>query len=489
MHKRARTRIFPLHLSPIDEFFRADDRPEYPMAFTSHLTFSGEIDRTAFLAAADVALKRHPLLQALTKAGKGGRLCWVAANDVRPRIQWGRFGDPFTFEDTEQIDLTREVGLRLWVFTSNDRSEILLQFHHACCDGTGAYRFIGDLLAEYGLRTAFENPPVIESCDVRLLKDRRRKMTNEVRHSSRFAMIQQALLYGLSTFVRKIAPLSSLQSDGTGNVEETIDSRRTHEYPGIVTCVFDRSQYTSLRAAASAEGAMFNDLLLTEMFVTIRDWNRRCGNRRRQWLRIMMPVDLRGKDEITMPAANMTGYSFITRSSKDCDDTNKLLQSIRDETLRIKRDKIGHRFMNAVTLGLLVPGFIKFLLGRKRCLATVVLSNVGDPSRRFLSRFPRKQGKVRCGNVRLESISGVPPLRPLSRATVSIVTYGREFAINVRCDPQTMSLEDANEFIDLYVSRLQRHLPNANTSESESESDNIRKSPHAAQEILPTSRT
>ena len=62
------------------------------------------------------------------------------------------------------------------------------------------------------------------------------------------------------------------------------------------------------------------------------------------------------------------------------------------------------------------------------------------------------------GNLRLDKISGVPPLRPKTRGTVSIVTYCRELAINLRCDPQTMSTQDTRELLDIYVRRLSQHL-------------------------------
>ena len=459
MQQRAKTRLFPLHLAPIDEFFRLDDREEYPMAFTSHLKFSGEIQRAAFQEALVEALSRHPLLRSLIKPAKAGKPCWVSAGDLLPKVYWGKVGDKIEFESNERIDLTQEVGLRVWVHVDDDRSEVLLQFHHACCDGTGAYRFIGDLLAEYGLRTAFDDAdlPVVELCDSSLLKQRRGKMAGSAISGSNWSSTRRALEHGFAVFFRKIAPISV--PSRTAGADSSPASFEALEYPGIVTKVFDKSKYKALRDAASSVGAMFNDLLLAEMFVAMRDWNRKCGNGARQRLRIMMPNDLRGKDEITMPAANMTAYTFITRSSDECDNQPALLRSLRDETLNIKRDQSGKRFVDAIMLGKNVPGLIKFLLGRKRCLASVILSNVGDPSRRFLARFPREGGRVRCGNVRLERISGVPPLRPLSRATVSIVTYGREFAINVRCDPKTFTLDDANEFLELFASRLARHVP------------------------------
>lgn len=457
MLQRAKTRLFPLHLAPIDHFFCQDDRPDYPMAFTCHLAFSGEIQRDAFEPALVEALSRHPLLQALIKPAKANKPCWVSANGKLPVVHWGQIGESFEFSSTESIDLAREVGLRIWVRTNSDESEVLFQFHHACTDGTGAYRFIGDLLAEYGLRTALElkDRPVVELCDQELLKNRRSKMAGVVADVGWFLGTKRAVGHAFSVFRRRIAPLAR-------NSESDYDSffqNSSHSYPGIELRAFNKAQYKSLRDHAGQNNAMLNDLLVSEMFLTIRDWNHRNGDRRRRWLRIMMPTDLREKQDITMPAANMTAYSFITRSTSDCESPSDLLKSVRNETLRIKHEKSGKRFVDAVMLAQNhVPAIVPFLLNRNRCLATVILSNVGDPSRRFLARFPRSGGKLRAGNLLLESISGVPPLRPLSRATVSIVTYGRELVVNIRCDPKSMSPADARAFVDLYAGRLEQHI-------------------------------
>jgi hypothetical protein len=428
------------------------------MTFSCHLFFRGTIQRLAFEAALVEALARHPLLQAIIRPAKANKPCWVSAGEQTPPVHWGRSGEGFEFETAENIDLTHQVGLRMWVRTGSGKSEILLQFHHACCDGTGAYRFIGDLLAEYGLRTAGElDAPVVEVCDPRLLKERRGKMAGEAAYGTRLGVIKQGLGHAVEVFSRRITPLA---------VPRRIHSEPDYPndfqipaYPGIESYIFDRLQYKALREAASCAGAMFNDLLLSEMFITMRQWNQRHGKNGRHWLRIMMPTDLREKEDILMPAANMTAYSFITRSTKQCYDPQALLRGVRDETLRIKREKSGKRFIDAVMASHSIPGLLEFLLRRNRCLATVVLSNVGDPSRRFLARFPREGGKVRCGNLRLEHVAGVPPLRQLCRATVSVVTYGRELAVHVRCDPHHLTREDAREFLKLFVSRLSTYLP------------------------------
>ena len=457
MLKRAVQRVFPLHLAPIDDFFCLDDRPEYPMTFTAHLFFTGEVHRDAFEPSLTEALQRHPLLRALIKPAKAEKPCWVSAGDRFPRVDWGQLGEPFEFEDREAIDLATEVGLRIWVRTSPEASEILLQFHHACCDGTGAYRFIGDLLAEYGLLTAAEETlPAVEFCDQQLLKTRRSKMAGEFVFGSYLNVTRRGLALMIDVFRRKIAPLSTKQCEP---VSASDPQHVAIPFPGIESYSFSGEEYRQLRDVASQAGAMFNDLLLTEMFRAMRDWNRQhtrgwC----RHWLRIMMPTDLREKEDILMPAANMTAYSFITRRADACEHPEALLRTIRDETLRIKHEKRGKLFIDAVMASTYIPGLLRFLLNRERCLATLILSNVGDPTRRFLSRFPRQRGKILCGNLRLERVAGVPPLRHQSRATVSIVTYGRELAIHMRCDSRTMSRADARAFLRMYVARLQSHI-------------------------------
>jgi hypothetical protein len=90
------------------------------------------------------------------------------------------------------------------------------------------------------------------------------------------------------------------------------------------------------------------------------------------------------------------------------------------------------------------------------------MSNVGDPSRRFLGKFRRERGRIAAGNVVLEKITGYPPMRPKSRACVSIVQYRRELSIGVRGDPHRFATEDSQRLLEVYVARLRTHLEPAN---------------------------
>ena len=62
------------------------------------------------------------------------------------------------------MDLFRQTGLRIWVLPADAATGVVLQFHHACCDGVGALRFISDLFAAYAAATkAIDDPPPLRT--------------------------------------------------------------------------------------------------------------------------------------------------------------------------------------------------------------------------------------------------------------------------------------------------------------------------------------
>jgi hypothetical protein len=61
-----------------------------------------------------------------------------------------------------------------------------------------------------------------------------------------------------------------------------------------------------------------------------------------------------------------------------------------------------------------------------------------------------------CGNLILDAITGVPPLRLKTRATFSISQYNRQLAVSLRCDPHYFCLDDTAMLLHTYVRRLRQ---------------------------------
>ena len=110
-----------------------------------------------------------------------------------------------------------------------------------------------------------------------------------------------------------------------------------------------------------------------------------------------------------MPAANAMSFSFVTRGANACDDPAKLLASIREETDAVRRGKLSLYFLGSLdTLQSL--GLLARVLRRDFCFATAVLTNLGDSTRRFATRFPRVAEGLTIGNLVYEGVDAVPPV-------------------------------------------------------------------------------
>lgn len=154
-----------------------------------------------------------------------------------------------------------------------------------------------------------------------------------------------------------------------------------------------------------------------------------------------------------MPAADVLGFTFLTRRTRECDDSSRLLQSIRAETEAIKKRRLGLYFIGGLAFASRIKGLVGRLLARRHPFATVVLSNVGRPFCR--TPLPRRQGRLVCGNTVLEGIAGVPPIRPFTRAAIAVNIYGGAITLSLRCDPTCFSEEATRRLLDAYVVQLQ----------------------------------
>jgi hypothetical protein len=228
------------------------------------------------------------------------------------------------------------------------------------------------------------------------------------------------------------------------------------DFPGFLSMSLDRPIAQKLRAIADAYGATLNDLLLRDLFLTMHTWNKQQGAEGNKRLGIMMPTDMRESEDCEMPAANLTSYTFLSRRAGRWGSPGRLLATIQAETARIKSHRLGTKFMSSVNWLSQRRKLLPYVASRNICLATAVLSNAGDPSRRFTAKFRREAGRVVCGNLTLDSITGVPPLRPKTHATFSVSQYTRRLTVSLRCDPSCFAMKDTAVLLNLYIERLRQ---------------------------------
>ena len=440
--------VFPLPLVPFERYMVLDDRSGYPMSFVAIVELRGDPDRTAMEAAVLDAVARHPLLTArLRRAGM--KHAWVSGNGEPLTTKWctaPREADAYL---DEPIDLKRSAGVRLAITVQADTTVMRFLFHHALCDGMGAFRFIGDVLACYGRRTAAAHErPTLLPVDIEALRQRGEFDIRLPAPVTRWQVIRSLIRESWKVLARRPRPLRA------SGPKRRAAAPSVTRIPVISLPAATEHGY---RAAATSLRVTVNDLLLRDMFLTVRQWNESRGRQpARDWLRITVPTNLRYRHESRLPAANVLGYALLSRRAGDCDESSAFLLGLASDMDVTRKWGLGSLFVQAIGIVDRIPGLCWFWTRASGCFSTVVFSNVGNPVRRFRARFPLEAGKARAGNLILERIYGAPPIRPGTRAALAVVSYADALTIALRYDTRWLTPEDAAGLLGMFRRQLER---------------------------------
>ncbi len=442
--------ILPLRATSFERYMRTDDRPRHPMTFTIRLKFSGRIERTAFDAAVEQGVRRHPLLGAHLVGEHPGPMTWVAAENPAPYLDYGDENEPLHFPGTEQIDLRTHTGLRIWVRGGEARTEMRFQFHHCCCDGIGAYQLVEDVLCAYHNEICPQDERVVlHPLDPQLLHSRARFGLNWWRLLMRLPLEIWGALVGMAMFLfRRPQPLLAPSSPDP----QVADSPLLLDYPAHT---FDLDESNGLRAAARAAGGTKNDVVLSGLSLAIQSWNARLDPRSRKGLtRVMIPINLRGPGDDAMPAANMVAMVNLDRTLRWYRGPGHLLWSIVWETWFLQYFRFALAFIRCITLLEKIPGGLEYMTGTKRCYATSVLSNLG----RIMggAPLPRRDGKMVAGGLLLEGIESAPPVRAFVATGLTCLYYCGRLTLVQNYDRYHFSATAAAELMELTVRQIRQ---------------------------------
>lgn len=412
-----------------------DDSPNYPMTFVMEYELSGEIDRDAFQSAFDQALLRHPMLRSMIRPAKSNRDCWVHVEDYDSQIDWAGLDEPIYVDGAgAYIDLRKEIGVRIWARNNHERAVIVAAFHHTATDGIGAYQFFGDLFWYYAREMGAENAPLVDLDP----QDLRKRLNANVSWELLAARNGEQLSHDSAQ------PL-------VGKKDTNATTSERFLFPRFLTHTFDKAEYRELRLKAQDDGQTVNDRLLESLLVTLADWNEAHEENPVGEICINMPLDLRQADHPAFSAINVVTCSFIRRSNQQIRDRQGLSTYLREESIRVKHSRLDSPFMRLLVQAPVDLSDAGTSYRSNDCLATAIFSNTGDQSRRFQADLPREKKGVRCGNLLLEDMTAVSPLRDKTRVAVGIFTYKRLLKVGIRTDPFYFSARDSQDLLDLYM--------------------------------------
>jgi hypothetical protein len=440
------TEIFPLQLTPFERYMTVDDRPGYPMTCIAALELRGAVSREALEQAVANLRTRHPLIDARIQ-NSGRKASWRAADQDFPHVEWCDTPPaPFAF-DRQKIDLSRAAPFRIEAYSQGDRTRLLFSFHHAMCDGKGASQIIGDVLAAYGIATATSSDrPRMLPTQADLLSQRGELQLTLPAPLSRWQILRAFCAETWKFLSRRPSPLRTTSS---ASVEDD-------ENQGMIAAGITQATFRRFAEQAASQDVTANDLLIRDLFCTMRSWHESAqrGSSRR-WLRMTIPTSLRSRRDQKMPATNILGYALLTRREGECDCSEPFLQGLASDMRAVCKWGMGAMFLQAVRVVDLIPGGLFLTTRLSRSFSTIVLSNMGDPTRRFRAVFPRdERQRLVAGNLVLESITMAPPVRPGTRIAIVITNYGEAVTFGAQYDHSRMATDEARRFLDLYVSRV-----------------------------------
>jgi NRPS condensation-like uncharacterized protein len=421
-----------------------EDRATHPMSIEIVCELDGQADPAALRKALHGALRRHPLLAARL-SGRGRRARWIAAA-CRVSIEEQYVGEGTPSAASVAPDDNRW-GVRVRVTYGVSETTLRFEFAHAVVDGIGALQYIGDVLGLYGEETASPDMrPRFLPLDVEQLR-RRRYFDIRIPHPVSPAVALKAML----TESWKVLTRRPSVLRATSDAVQSIPGNEQN-VPRFTMAGDAWKRYADV---ASSSGVTVNDLLLRDVFLTMRNWNASLGNTRSAyWLRTTVPTSLRYRKALRMPAANVLGYAFLTHRSSECDDPATLLASIAGEMQAVTQWGLGSFFVKAVEYADRVPGLLWAGSRLSRRFSTLVFSNVGDTSRRFRVRFPSDRGHLVVGNLILRHAYGTPPVRPGTRIAMGTMSCGEHTSFAVRYDQRHFGRDTATAFLEMFREQL-----------------------------------
>lgn len=451
--------LFPLPLTPFEQYVLLDDLPAQPMTAFVQLTFAGALESVRLEEALYQAVHRNPLLASRIRTDSKVWQ-WVYDASFRPSLESYEHRPPTHGGRVVPLDLRARPGVRVWHHPYSDgRWRLLFQFHHACADGIGMRRFVLDALAHYAnsaVEAAVEedgprqNSSTVQHVRFERLDHLQLRSRGCLKH-----LTDTPPLVRLSTW-QKIKnsyyfffqPPAPLLGARLSPIEPTV-----HADPEpVLSRILSLEESQAICRQAQEREVGLNELGLAILFRQCRAWQAQHGLAKpKRRIRLLMPFDIRTKDDLRLTAANRLSFAFLGRTHQQCEDWCSLLASIQAETKKIKDTRVYVDFLQGLALCQTKPRLFKWLLARCQHMATAVFTYGGDIHRGLSRTFKEEDGRLRVGDVLWEDVLAAPPSRSNTNIALGLCISRGRICISASWNREALTADEAKLFFDGYV--------------------------------------
>jgi hypothetical protein len=163
-------------------------------------------------------------------------------------------------------------------------------------------------------------------------------------------------------------------------------------------------------------------------------------------------MNMRRKQDYRMPAANVFGYAFVTRSMAACGAPEQLLRGLQNEMSKIKRTRWAVYHEAGMRLFSAWPAMLRWSLKRKWPFATAIFTNLNSGFDHV--PLPSRDGRRVAGDLVIEAGYGAGPIRPETRVSIAAHRYAGRLSITLRGDSTVLSRAAQQAMLDNYLNRL-----------------------------------
>lgn len=395
-----------------------DARPGHSMCFFVETTLEGPLCRERFERCVNALVSRHPRLGSRVRT-RLGAWEWTAP-DRAPIVEWAPLAraehTTKTPADTP-ADLRTTSGVRFVVMEVDCGIwQVVMHVHHAVCDGVAALEVLGDLWSLY------HGSPLPSFRDGRAVVLPPASEPVSPASASWWHTVREFLTNRPAVVARVTRPP---QRSGTT------------AWPPYTTVTFSTDVTQRLRHAAEAASATVNDVVVGATMRGIAAWNATAGSPEHT-IRINMPTNLRPAGSRS-PAANDMSYAFLDRAPSACLPYQTLVTSLASASRWIQATRATQQFLNVLAACCRIPGLLTVITRLPLCFSTAVVSNVGNVVSRMRTTAPLRDGRICPADLTITRVTGVPPLRPLTRVAVGVTTYQAAMTMSVMCAPDVFT--------------------------------------------------
>lgn len=454
--------LFPLPLTPFEQYVLLDDLPGQPMTAFVQLTFANQLDGLRLEDALFHAVHRNPLLACrIRTTSKVWQ--WDYDPNFRPTLEPYHEQPPTQAGRVVPMDLRARPGMRVWFHPHDEgRWRLLFQFHHACADGIGMRRFVLDTLAHYANSTIDTASAVkelaVQHVRFERLDHERLRSRGCLKHLTDTPPLLrlsawQKMRNSYYFFFQPPAPLLGARR---APIEP---SPQAHPEP-VLSHILSLEESLAICQAAKEREVGLNELGLAILFRQCRAWQVQHGlGKPKRRIRLLMPFDIRTKEDLRLTAANRLSFAFLGRTHQQCDDFDSLLASVQVETKNIKDSRVYTDFLQGLSLCQTKPRFFKWMLSRCQHMATAVFTYGGDIHRGLSRTFKEEDGRLRVGDALWEDVLAAPPARANTNIAIGLCLSRGRICISASWNREALTADEARLFFEGYVQAWRAQRP------------------------------